>query len=337
MPTRTTLELRARVRSGLRALFDADGFLEVDTPVLSAEVLPEAHIDPIAVFLEGVQQPPHYLQASPEALMKRLLAHGSGAIYQFAHAFRAGERGAQHDEEFVLLEWYAPGSTLSDTARLLERICREFLGTSGIDRVLCSQAFREHAGVDPLLASLPALQAAGHRAGLQLPESDADLPEAVAWDRWFEILLSDVVAPQLGRGRPTMLEAWPVSQAAFAKLSTDNPPSALRCELFVEGVEVANGWEEDTSRRVLHSRIAAANHLRATDGRGVLPLPQQLLHAHREDADREDRGCESFARLPTGAGMPEGTGVALGFDRLLMLAAGAASIDAVRCYNSRNA
>jgi len=311
MTSRPILELRSRIRSGLRHLFDRLGFVEVDTPVLSSEVLPEAHIDPIAVHVDGPDRPPQYLQASPEALMKRLLAAESGPIYQFARSFRAGERGRQHDIEFVLLEWYAPGTTLADTAMLLDSLCHSALGTSGIERLTCSQAFDAIVGVDPLTATLADLAAAGRRAGLEAPSERNSGPVDQQWDRWFERLLAEVIAPRLGQDRPTMLEAWPVSQAAFARVDPDDPRAARRFELFVNGVELANGWEEETSRTVLETRIAAANQIRAADGRAVLPSPARLLAAH-------------------GPAMPEGVGVALGFDRLVMLAAGVDSIHAIR-------
>jgi lysyl-tRNA synthetase class 2 len=326
MTTRSILELRARIRSRIRQFFDAGGYLEVDTPVLSSEVLPEPHIDPLPVALDGDGSPAHYLQASPEALMKRLLAAGSGPIYQFARSFRAGERGDRHDVEFVLLEWYGPGTTLADTAGMLEQLCRVTLGTSGLDRVGCTAAFVRHAGVDPLVATLEEMMAAVRRNGLELPGGTEARPPAEVWDRCFELLLAEVVTPRLGRGRPTMLEAWPVSQAAFAKIAAGPPAAAVRFELFVEGVELANGWEEEPCRAVLRERIDAANRIRVADGRPSLPVPRQLLAAHR-GADGE----------PGGASMPEGVGGALGFDRLVMLAAGAATIDAVRCFTSRDA
>ena len=311
MNARPILELRGRVRRSLRDLFDGLGFLEVDTPVLCTEVLPEAHIDPIVVAAEGAGEVTRYLQASPEALMKRLLAAGSGPIYQFARSFRAGERGRQHDVEFVLLEWYAPGTGLAETADLLERLCGAVLGTRGIDRIDCSAVFSVHAGVDPRTASLADMQVALARAGVPLPDSTADLPEAEQWDRVFELLLAEVVQPRLGHDRPTMLEAWPASQAAFARLDPADPLTARRFELFVAGVELANGWEEETSRDVLAARIAAANQVREAAGRDALPVPERLLAAH-------------------GPSMPDGVGAALGFDRLVMLAAGADSIDAIR-------
>jgi lysyl-tRNA synthetase class 2 len=313
MSTRPILELRAHVRSRLRRCFDDLGFLEVDTPVLSSEVLPEAHIDPIAVPLDGDGRPPHFLQASPEALMKRLLAAGSGPIYQFARSFRAGERGERHDVEFVLLEWYAPGATLDDTASFLARLCAAALGTAGIERTTCRDSFLAHAAIDPFSASLADWRSAGARAGVRLPEHHADTP-----DDWFEVILSETVAPRLGRGRPTMLEDWPVSQAAFARIAGEAPPVARRFELFVEGVELANGWEEETGREALLERIAAANRIRAAGGRAVLPVPERLVEAH-------------------GPEMPAGVGAALGFDRLVMLAGGADTIDGVRAFSSQTA
>ena len=311
MAIRPILEFRSRIRNALRERFERRGFIEVDTPVLSPEVLPESHIDPIAVPLDGADRPPAFLQASPEAAMKRLLAEGSGPIYQFAHAFRAGERGRQHDIEFLLLEWYAPGTALDDAAVLLDDLCGAALGTSGIERLTCSTAFSTWAGVDPLVASVDDLAAAGDRAGLPPPPADDRDPPEQRWDRWFERLLAEVVAPRLGRDRPTMLEAWPVSQAAFARIDPADRRSARRFELFVRGVELANGWEEETAREVLAERIATANRHRAADGRAVLPAPPRLLAAH-------------------GAAMPAGVGAALGFDRLVMLAAGVDSIHAVR-------
>jgi len=313
MSLRPILELRATLLARLRRLFDGRGFIEVETPVVSSEVLPEAHIDPLLVHLDGPARPPHFLQASPEAHMKRLLAAGSGPIYQFARAFRAGERGCRHDVEFTLLEWYAPGTSNDDAAAFLGELCAATLGTTGLERITCREAFQAHAGIDPLTATLAEWRAAGVRAGLSLPARHAD-----SCDDWFELLLSEVVSPRLGHGHPTLLEAWPVSQAAFARIATQPPPTALRFELFGSGVELANGWEEETAREPLLDRIATANATRIATGRPPLPVPDRLVDAH-------------------GPSMPPGVGCALGFDRLVMLAAGAASIDAVRPFTSRTA
>lgn len=312
MTARSVLALRAGVRRTVRGFFEARGFLEVDTPVLAAEVLPEAHIEPLAVPLAGGEV--RWLQASPELLMKRLLAAGSGPIFQFAPAFRDGERGPQHEVEFQLLEWYAPGGSLTEAADLVAGLCREVLGTAGLERLSCTAAFTAHAGLDPLVATADDWLAAVRRAGLTPPEGLADLPAPLIRDRCFELVLAELVQPRLGQAAPTWLEAWPESQAAFARIDPGPPASARRFELFVRGVELANGWEEETGRAELARRIAAANAVRLADGRPVLPEPERLLAAH-------------------GPGMPAGVGAALGFDRLVMLAAGADSIAAVRPFS----
>jgi lysyl-tRNA synthetase class 2 len=312
MTIRPVLELRAGVRRTVQGVFDALGFLEVDTPVLAAEVLPEAHIEPIRIQLASGEV--RWLQASPELLMKRLLAAGAGPMYQFAHAFRDGERGTLHDVEFHLLEWYAPGASTDDAAEILERLCEAVLGTKGIERLDCAEAFMDHAEIDPLAATPDSWLAAVRRSGVVIPEGLADRPPAEVCDRCFEVLLAEIVQPRLGHARPTMLEAWPVSQAAFARIDPARPETARRFELFVRGVELANGWEEETRRDELAARIATANAVRREDGRDVLPRPERFLDAH-------------------GSRMPAGVGVALGFDRLVMLASGAMSIDAIRPFS----
>ncbi len=309
MTIRSVLELRADVRRKLRGFFDFRGFVEVDTPVLAAEVLPEPHIEPIRVQIANGDV--RWLQASPELLMKRLLAAGAGPIYQFAHAFRDGERGPFHDIEFELLEWYAPATTVDDAAKLMEAVCEAVLGTRGLDRLDCTEAFRAHAEIEPRIATTEDWLAALSRAKVVIPEGLAARPPSEVHDRCFEILLSEVIQPRLGHTRPTMLEAWPVSQAAFARVDPARPDTARRFELFVRGVELANGWEEETGQAELAARIAAANAVRSEDGRSVLPYPERFLEAH-------------------GPGMPAGVGVALGFDRLVMLTAGATSIDVIR-------
>lgn len=310
------LEQRAGVRAALRDCLDREGFIEVDTPVLSREVLPEAHIEPIIV--SAGDDVARFLQASPEALMKRLLAAGAGAIYQFARCFRAGERSPRHDTEFVMLEWYQPGATLAETAVLLEQLLARSLGTSGLERISCTTAFKQFAGADPVAANADELAAAVKRQGLQLPQGFGGLTESVRWSLCFNLLLSEVVAPQLGHQQPAMLESWPAAEAAFARLDRQDPRLARRFEVFVSGVELVNGWEEEPSPAILRSRIEAANAIREVDGRRVLPLPSKLLASH---GDR----------------MPAGVGAALGFDRLVMLAAGSESIDQVRGFSSADA
>jgi lysyl-tRNA synthetase class 2 len=245
--------------------------------------------------------------------MKRLLAREAGCIYQFAQSFRAGERGRQHDVEFCLLEWYEPAATLDGTADLLEALCAAALDTRGIDRMSCREAFTTHAGIDPFAATAGELEAAARRLGAVPAAPGSGESEAERWNRAFERLLAEAVQPRLGHGRPAMLVEWPAAQAAFARLDPDRPEVARRFELFIAGVELANGWEEETRAEVLAERIAAANRIRAAGGRPILPVPERLLAAH-------------------GDTMPAGVGAALGFDRLAMLAAGADSIAAARPF-----
>ena len=316
MSVRPMLLQRAAVRANLRNCLDRLGFVEVDTPVLSCEVLPEAHIEPITVSTDnGLAR---FLQASPEALMKRLLAAGAGSIYQFSRCFRAGERSPHHDIEFVMLEWYQPGATLTETVTLLERLFAESLGTAGLERISCTAAFEQFIEVDPVTADADAMEAAARQQQLQLPESLTSLSDPARWSLCFNLLLAEVVAPQLGHDRPTMLESWPAAEAAFARLDQHDPRLARRFEVFAKGIELVNGWEEEPSPVVLRNRIEAINTIRKADGRRVLPLPNRLLAAHRE-------------------AMPEGVGAALGFDRLVMLAAGSESIDQVRGFSSTDA
>lgn len=316
MSVRPMLVQRAAVRANLRNCLDRLGFVEVDTPVLSGEVLPEAHIEPITVSTDNGRA--RFLQASPEALMKRLLAAGAGSIYQFSRCFRAGERSPHHDIEFVMLEWYQPGVTLTETARLLERLFAESLGTTGLERISCTAAFEQFIGVNPVTADADAMAAAVAQQRLQLPEGLASLSDPARWSLCFNLLLAEVVAPQLGHGSPTMLESWPAAEAAFARLDQRDPRLARRFEVFAQGIELVNGWEEEPSRAVLRNRIEAINAIRKADGRRVLPLPNRLLAAH-------------------GEAMPAGVGAALGFDRLVMLAAGSKSIDQIRGFSSTDA
>jgi len=315
MSVRPLLEHRAVVRAAVRACFEDRGFIEVDTPVLSREILPEPYIEPVALT---DSQGTRYLQTSPEALMKRLLARSSGPIYQFAHCFRAEERGPRHDTEFIMLEWYQPGASLDETVELVSNLLQNTLGTTGLERISCRDAFDQHAGVDPHAATTDELLAAVTALGLTVPEGSAALPASERRSLAFDLLLSEIVSPRLGFDSPVMLEAWPATEAAFARLDPLDPTQARRFEVFAAGVELANGWEEEPSATILKERLLVTNQLRRSQGRQILPLPDRLLAAHGET-------------------MPAGVGAALGFDRLVMLASGATTIDEVRGFSSNTA
>lgn len=313
MSVRPLLRRQATVRSLIRNRLESRGFLEVDTPIVASELLPDVSIDPYTVTYGNEKK---FLQTSPEPHMKRLLAEDSGSIYQFAHCFRSEERGPHHDTEFTMLEWYEPGANLTSTAELITQLLHDSLHTNGLQRLPCRDAFIQHADIDPMTAGVGALLQASNFHNVGIPESISNLPAEQQWSLAFELLLSEVVSPKLGIAQPTMLESWPASESAFAQLDSTNKQLSLRFEVFVTGIEIMNGWQEETCSFTIRKRLEKANTIRTSFEKQKLPLPNRLLAVHDN--------------------MPEGIGVALGFDRLVMLAAGTDSIDAIRYFNSDN-
>ncbi len=295
------LHARADLLQRLRRFFVERGFLEVDTPIASVEVIPERHIELFQSSDGG------YLQASPEMSMKRLLCGGSGPIFQVARVFRAEERGTLHASEFTMVEWYRPGEDMAAGMDLLDELIQATLGTPPCRRTSYREAFQQHAGVDPFVGST-VRTAAEELALLDGPHSGPD-----ETDELLNLLLATVVEPQLGADRPELLYHYPATQCALATTTTDKQGHAVaeRFELYYRGVELANGYRELTDAEELRRRLALVNQQRIADGRATLPMPEALL------ADM---------RSP---GLPASAGVALGFDRLLMLALGASTIEEV--------
>jgi len=305
------LATRARMLSRLRQFFDQRGFLEVETPLLSTEVIPELHIDPMAVIPcqpASDPGPVRYLQASPEAAMKRLLAAGATAIYQVTRSFRAGERGKLHRPEFTLVEWYRAGDDMQAGMVLLDALVQHLLATPPAIRTSYRAAFVRQVGVCPHRASSEKLAQRAAALGIAAAEG----MDHTDRDQWLDRLLDVCVQPTLGQSGPELLYHYPASQAALAQLDSDEHglTVAERFELYFRGVELANGYHELTCAEQLRRRLEGVNIARQTEGRPALPLPERLLAAME-------------------AGLPPSAGVALGFDRLLMLALDAESIDAV--------
>ncbi|MFN3243327.1 MAG: EF-P lysine aminoacylase EpmA [Planctomycetota bacterium] len=308
------LRERAALVARTRAFFAARDVLEVDTPLLGDGLVVEAHIDPIPcrVRLGAEGEVARHLLTSPEAPMKRLLAAGSGPIYQFAHAFRDGEVGRRHAVEFTMLEWYRPGFDHRDLMGEVEALVQELLpgaGHGSFERCSYRELFVQKVQVDPFATSLPELRAACARVGVDVPDGfdDGTLDDAL------DLLLVSHVEPRLGRGRPLFVHGYPPSQAALAQVRSDGdgPPSADRFELYVDGVELANGYHELADADEQRRRFEQANRDRIALGRPALPVDEDLLAA-------------------LAAGLPPCAGVALGFDRLVMLALGRDRIDDVR-------
>jgi elongation factor P--(R)-beta-lysine ligase len=308
------MRLRARVLRQVRAFFERRGVLEVDTPALSAAAATDPHLGSLAVRYHGPNAPAGgllRLHTSPEYPMKRLLAAGWGSMYQVCKVFRDGEAGRLHNPEFTLLEWYRVGF---DHRQLMDEVEELVTGVLGgrlagpAERLSYGQAFRRHAGVDPLTASVEELMACCRRHGLSAPAL-----EKAERDAWLDLLLTHVVEPRLGRGCPSFLYDYPASQAALARVRPGKPPLAERFELYVEGIELANGFHELGDTHEQRRRFQADNARRSALGLPPMPTDEHLLAA-------------------LAAGLPPCAGVALGLDRLVLVAGGYSSLDEVLAF-----
>ena len=296
---------RARLLRGIRAFFDGRGFLEVDTPLLDAASNPDPHIQSIGVRVNGRRQ---YLQTSPEFAMKRLLAEGSGPIYQIAHAFRDEEQGCRHRAEFLMLEWYVPGLDYRGLMAQVEELILALWDEAGrASHLSYVEAFRRHAGLDPLDAGLTRLREAAEALA---PGLDA---QALDRDDCLDLLMSLAVAPCLSG--LTFIHDYPASQAALARLKPEDRRLAERFELYYDDLELANGFGELTDAAEQRARLEADNRRRAELGLPVYPLDEKFLAALER-------------------GMPDCAGVALGLDRLLMAMTGAGDIAEVQSLPS---
>jgi elongation factor P--(R)-beta-lysine ligase len=306
------LRRRAALLARLRAFFDRSGFIEVETPLLSADTVVDRHLDPFGVSIassSATGSRTYWLQTSPEFSMKRLLAAGAQAIYQVTRAFRQDEQGARHNPEFTIVEWDRAGDSLEAGMRFLSDLCQELLGTPPAIPLTYQAAFQQYVGIDPHTATNEEIVAAVQRHDIAAPESLATTDR----DAWLDLLLVTLIEPHLGQAAPVILHDYPPSQAALAIVRPGTPPVAERFELYVEGIELANGYHELLDPQVLRARNRENNRARVADGKQPLPEESRLLAAMQ-------------ARLPASCG------VALGFDRVVMLATGATSISEVIAF-----
>ncbi len=313
------LRQRAQILEWVRAFFKERHVLEVETPLLCAAGAVDAHLDPIPARCSAGGRRTLYLMTSPEHSMKRLLAAGSGPIYQVARAFRDGERGSLHNPEFTILEWYRPGwdhhALMDEVEQLVGGVLAAF-GLSGgagaapepFHRITYRDAFQRALAIDPHRASVDELARAARLAGAAMPESPPQ-----DRDGWLDLLLVGGVQKTLGFDRPAFVLDFPASQAASARIRKEDPPVAERFELYVRGVELANGYHELLDPREQRRRCTEANRIRRAMGKRSLPIDHRLLAALR-------------------AGVPESSGVAVGLDRVIMVAVGASRIDEVIAF-----
>ena len=304
----SAIRRRAQALRWTREFFEQRGVLEVETPAMVNAAVSDVNLGSVRVEVPG-HASPLFLHTSPEYAMKRLLAAGIGDIYQICRVYRGAERGRQHNPEFTMLEWYRLGFSLEQLMDEVGRLVRGLLGAEvPVEMLSYREAVVEHAGFDPLDAPDAELIQAGEALGLS-----GEHARRASRDELLDLIVGARVGPALGANTLTFVHRYPASQAALARLDADDPRVALRFELYHRGVELANGYHELSDAAEQRQRFTADQELRRRRGLPVNSLDPHLLSA-------------------LDAGMPDCAGVALGFDRVLMLAIGAASIDDVLAF-----
>lgn len=300
-----TLELRARMLRAAREYFAATRALEVETPLLSQAAVTDVHLQSIQA---RAMERTGYLHTSPEYAMKRLLAAGCGDIWQVCKVFRDQESGRWHNPEFTMIEWYRVGIDHHALMHDVERLIAAMLPTGGFDRterLTYQEAVQLHAGVDALRDSTALIAARLESAGIEVPASVREERDAC-----LDLMMSTLVGPRLGSERLTFIYDYPASQAALARVRGE---VASRFEVYWHGVELANGFHE------------------------LLEAQEQRRRFEQDLARRRERGLPAVAiderfLMALKSGVPECSGVALGFDRLVMCAVGATHIDQVLAF-----
>jgi elongation factor P--(R)-beta-lysine ligase len=299
---RALLQRRAALLARARQFFAARGVLEVQTPALVNAPVSDPQIHSLRV------EATHFLHSSPEYAMKRLLAAGSGDIYQICQVFRGAERSPLHNPEFTLVEWYRLGFSLEVLMQETAQFAQALLGDCEVEYLGYVEAFARELHCDPLTLDGATLATLACGAGLDVASA-----ARCGRDELLDFLVATVIGPRLGRTGLTCLHRYPASQASLARLDPLDARLALRFELYAQGVELANGFVELADAGEQAARFAAERALREQRGLAAPAADARLLAALE-------------------AGLPDCAGVALGFDRLLMLAAGCATIDAVLAF-----
>lgn len=308
------LEFRAQLLARVRRFFAERGVLEVETPIAWPAGTPDPALASFVTRYTGPGAPaglPLYLHTSPEFPMKRLLAAGSGDIYQICKVFRDGEAGRLHSPEFTLLEWYRLGfdhhDLMREVAELVTALATDHARLAEPERLSYQEAFERYAGIDPHRAE--AGEFADRARALGLATDGLTLVDV---DGWRDLLLTHAVEPRLGRGRLTFVYDYPASQAALARVRPGAPALASRFELYWEGLELANGFHELNHAAEQRRRFTQQRERRALQGLPAVPIDDEFLSA----LDR----------------LPDCAGVALGVDRLIMRLTGADSLHDVLTF-----
>lgn len=309
-----TLFARAKIMRSIRQFFTDRGVLEVETPVLSEFGVTDVHLSTFStefIAPQAGQSKTLWLNTSPEYHMKRLLAAGTGAIFQLCHVFRNEEAGRRHNPEFTMLEWYRPHFDMYRLINEVDDLLQQILDCEPAEIMSYQFAFQEFVGVDPLSVERPILVELARKYNFM-----CDLDEDR--DTLLQFLFSTVVEPKIGRERPVAVYHFPATQAALAQISSEDHRVAERFEFYYKGLELANGFHELTDHREQLRRFEQDNAQRAKLG-----LPQREI-------DRRLLGALQ-------AGVPNTSGVALGVDRLMMIALDKKRIEEVMAFGINNA
>ena len=306
-----TLKQRAKIVQQIRQFFASKNVMEVDTPALSQATITDLHLHTFVTTFNNPASPiatTMYLQTSPEFAMKRLLCAGSGAIFQISKAFRNEEAGRNHNPEFTMLEWYQPAYDHFQLMAEMDELLSSILGWATADKISYQNAFKLHLECDPLSASLEELKEVASQHGyadIAAMEQDSDI--------LLNLLFSQHVEPQIAQSRPCFVYDFPASQAALARISPTDSRVAERFELYFKGIELANGFHELSDPVEQRQRFESDNDKRRAAGLPAMPIDENLLEA-------------------LSSGLPDCSGVAMGIDRLLMLALDKNSIQDVLAF-----
>lgn len=303
---------RAAIMAEIRRFFTDRGVLEVETPCMSQATVTDVHLFPFKTRFVG---PGHsqgldlYLMTSPEYHMKRLLAAGCGPVFQLCRSFRNEEMGRHHNPEFTMLEWYRPHYDMYRLMNEVDDLLQQVLDCPAAESLSYQQAFQRHLEIDPLSADKQQLRDAAAKLDLS---NIADREEDR--DTLLQLLFTMGVEPHIGKDRPAFVYHFPASQAALAQISTEDHRVAERFEVYFKGMELANGFHELTDAREQQQRFEQDNRKRAAMGLEQQPIDYNLLGALE-------------------AGLPDCSGVALGVDRLVMLALGTETLAEVLAFS----
>jgi elongation factor P--(R)-beta-lysine ligase len=297
-----------------RAFFEHRGVLDVETPILSAAAVSDPQIESLTTQIAGLPGR-RYLCPSPEYAMKRLLAAGSGDVYQICKVFRDAERGRWHNPEFTMIEWYRVGfddtALMNEVEALIGALLAPARTLGAAERLSYSDALRRHAGVDAFESTEDELLEAARRHGINC---DAQLDR----DAKLDLLMGLIVGPRLGRDSPCFVCDYPATQAALARLKPGLPRVAARFELYLDGLELANGFHELAQPEEQRARFTQDLSLRGMRAQVQPPLDENFLAALK-------------------SGLPDCAGVALGFDRLVAIALGADKLADAMAFSIENA